>query len=64
MMTKVWGPPGWFFLHCVTFGFPERIAVGVALGGEVVLRLDLRDLDGLQVAVQHVLVVQVLERVV
>tara|TARA_B100001094_G_C18184536_1_gene802925 strand:- start:776 stop:1405 length:630 start_codon:yes stop_codon:yes gene_type:complete len=22
MMTKVWGPPGWFFLHCVTFGFP------------------------------------------
>jgi len=22
MMTKVWGPPGWFFLHCITFGFP------------------------------------------
>tara|TARA_X000001036_G_scaffold235030_1_gene219405 strand:+ start:2274 stop:2858 length:585 start_codon:yes stop_codon:yes gene_type:complete len=22
MMTKVWGPPGWFFLHCVSFGFP------------------------------------------
>jgi len=22
MMTKVWGPPGWFFLHTVSFGFP------------------------------------------
>lgn len=22
MMTRVWGPPGWFFLHCVTFGYP------------------------------------------
>ena len=20
MMTKVWGPTGWLFLHCVTFG--------------------------------------------
>ena len=19
MMTKVWGPPGWLFLHCITF---------------------------------------------
>ena len=24
MMTKVWGPPGWFFLHSVTFGFPVK----------------------------------------
>ena len=22
MMTKVWGPPGWFFLHTVSFGCP------------------------------------------
>ena len=22
MTTKVWGPPGWFFLRCITFGFP------------------------------------------
>lgn len=22
MMTKVWGPTGWLFLHCVTFGYP------------------------------------------
>ena len=22
MMTKVWGPPGWLFLHSVTFGYP------------------------------------------
>jgi hypothetical protein len=22
MMTKVWGPAGWLFLHCVTFGYP------------------------------------------
>jgi len=22
MMTKVWGPPGWFFLHTVSFGYP------------------------------------------
>ena len=20
MMTKVWGPAGWLFLHCITFG--------------------------------------------
>ena len=25
MMTKVWGPPGWFFLHSVTFGYPDEI---------------------------------------
>lgn len=25
MMTKVWGPAGWLFLHCVTFGFPYTI---------------------------------------
>ena len=22
LMTKVWGPPGWVFLHCVSFGYP------------------------------------------
>lgn len=22
VMTKVWGPAGWLFLHCVTFGYP------------------------------------------
>ena len=22
MMTKVWGPAGWLFLHCVTYGYP------------------------------------------
>lgn len=25
MMTKVWGPPGWFFLHSITFGYPDEI---------------------------------------
>ena len=25
MMTKVWGPPGWLFLHCVTYGYPYSI---------------------------------------
>ena len=25
MMTKVWGPTGWIFLHSVTFGYPEKI---------------------------------------
>jgi len=25
MMTKIWGPPGWLFLHCVTFGYPYAI---------------------------------------
>lgn len=25
MMTKVWGPPGWFFLHIITFGYPDKI---------------------------------------
>lgn len=24
LMTKVWGPAGWLFLHCVTFGYPVR----------------------------------------
>ena len=24
LMTKVWGPAGWLFLHCVTFGYPEN----------------------------------------
>ena len=23
MMTKVWGPAGWLFLHCVTLGYPQ-----------------------------------------
>ena len=25
MMTKVWGPAGWLFLHSITFGYPEVI---------------------------------------
>lgn len=25
MMTKVWGPAGWLFLHCVAFGYPYSI---------------------------------------
>jgi hypothetical protein len=25
MMTKVWGPAGWLFLHCVTFGYPYML---------------------------------------
>ena len=25
LMTKVWGPPGWMFLHSVTFGYPVKI---------------------------------------
>tara|TARA_B100000902_G_scaffold303054_1_gene291134 strand:+ start:4080 stop:4838 length:759 start_codon:yes stop_codon:yes gene_type:complete len=25
MMTKVWGPAGWLFLHCITFGYPYVI---------------------------------------
>ncbi len=24
IMTKVWGPAGWLFLHCVTFGYPDN----------------------------------------
>jgi hypothetical protein len=23
MMTKIWGPAGWLFLHCVSFGYPN-----------------------------------------
>lgn len=23
LMTNVWGPTGWHFLHCVTFGYPQ-----------------------------------------
>lgn len=23
LMTKVWGPAGWLFLHCVSFGYPQ-----------------------------------------
>lgn len=25
MMTKIWGPPGWLFLHCIAFGYPYII---------------------------------------
>ena len=25
MMTKVWGPPGWMFLHSITMGYPIKI---------------------------------------
>jgi hypothetical protein len=25
MMTKVWGPAGWLFLHCVALGYPYHI---------------------------------------
>ena len=25
MMTKVWGPAGWMFLHSVAFGYPQEI---------------------------------------
>ena len=24
LMTKIWGPPGWKFLHSVTFGYPVK----------------------------------------
>jgi len=24
-MTRLWGPSGWLFLHCVTFGYPFKI---------------------------------------
>ena len=23
IMTKIWGPPGWLFLHCITMGYPN-----------------------------------------
>ena len=25
MMTNVWGPPGWVFLHSITMGYPYKI---------------------------------------
>jgi hypothetical protein len=25
MITTAWGPAGWFFLHCITFGYPMQI---------------------------------------
>ena len=25
IMTKIWGPPGWVFLHCVVMGYPSKI---------------------------------------
>ena len=25
MMTKIWGPAGWLFLHCVVMGYPSVI---------------------------------------
>ena len=27
LMTKIWGPPGWLFLHSVTMGYPENIDI-------------------------------------
>ena len=27
LMTKIWGPPGWLFLHSVTMGYPEAIDI-------------------------------------
>ena len=25
IISKIWGPPGWLFLHCITMGYPEKI---------------------------------------
>ena len=25
LIAKIWGPPGWLFLHCITMGYPEHI---------------------------------------
>lgn len=25
LMTRLWGPSGWMFLHCITFGYPYKI---------------------------------------
>jgi len=25
LMTRLWGPSGWLFLHCVSFGYPYKI---------------------------------------
>lgn len=25
LMTRLWGPSGWLFLHCVSFGYPFKI---------------------------------------
>ena len=25
LMTRIWGPSGWLFLHCISFGFPYKI---------------------------------------
>ena len=25
LIAKIWGPPGWLFLHCITMGYPEYI---------------------------------------
>lgn len=37
MMTKIWGPAGWLFLHCVTYGYPlnpenNDIQNGISVG--------------------------------
>lgn len=24
MESKIWGPPGWFFLHTITFSYPDK----------------------------------------
>lgn len=25
LMTRLWGPSGWLFLHCITYGYPYKI---------------------------------------
>ena len=25
LMTRIWGPSGWLFLHCISFGYPYKI---------------------------------------
>ena len=25
MMTSIWGPPGWFFMHTIAQNYPEKI---------------------------------------
>ena len=25
LMTRLWGPSGWLFLHCISFGYPYKI---------------------------------------
>jgi hypothetical protein len=30
MMTKVWGPAAWLFLHCITFNYPDINPIGAS----------------------------------